>query len=87
MSVAGLTTFPKLGFAVKPVKGSAVLWYTNTPNGPVDKWTLHGACPLISGHKWSKFVKYVNSGRFLFERNYFFEMRGARNCKLQDMSK
>ncbi|OXA64987.1 Prolyl 4-hydroxylase subunit alpha-1 [Folsomia candida] len=67
VSVAGLTTFPKLGFAVKPVKGSAVLWYTNTPNGPVDKWTLHGACPLISGHKWIA-TKWTHSNENIFKR-------------------
>ncbi len=52
--IGGRTAFPKLGFAIKPSKGSAVLWYTNMKNGGVDNHMLHSACPLITGHKWSK---------------------------------
>ncbi|ODN01935.1 Prolyl 4-hydroxylase subunit alpha-2 [Orchesella cincta] len=48
----GRTAFPLLGFYVKPVKNSAVLWYTNLKNGDVDERTIHAACPVIAGQKW-----------------------------------
>ncbi|CAL8142895.1 unnamed protein product [Orchesella dallaii] len=50
----GLTAFPLLGIYIKPVKNSAVLWYTNMKNGDVDERTIHAACPVIAGQKWSK---------------------------------
>ncbi len=50
----GRTAFPLLGISIKPVKNSAVLWYTNLKNGQIDDWMLHAACPVIKGHKWSK---------------------------------
>ncbi|XP_037036079.1 prolyl 4-hydroxylase subunit alpha-2-like isoform X1 [Bradysia coprophila] len=48
----GLTPFPILGTFVKPVKASAVLWYNALKNGSIDSRMLHGACPVIMGHKW-----------------------------------
>ncbi|ODN03759.1 Prolyl 4-hydroxylase subunit alpha-2 [Orchesella cincta] len=48
----GLTAFPVLGTHVQPVKGSAVLWYTSLKNGQIDMRMLHGACPIVLGHKW-----------------------------------
>lgn len=43
---------------VKPVKGSALLWYNNVLDeesgkmGEVDMLTLHGGCDVIEGEKW-----------------------------------
>lgn len=48
----GLTVFPMFGTSVKPLKGSAVLWYNSLKNGKVDRRTVHAACPLILGQKW-----------------------------------
>lgn len=48
----GLTAFPLMGTSVKPLKGSAVLWYNSLKNGQIDRRTVHGACPLIFGQKW-----------------------------------
>ncbi|KAJ6641485.1 Prolyl 4-hydroxylase subunit alpha-2 [Pseudolycoriella hygida] len=48
----GFTPFPLLGTFVKPVKGSAVFWYNALKNGTIDSRMLHGACPVIMGHKW-----------------------------------
>uniref|UniRef100_A0A0E0K981 procollagen-proline 4-dioxygenase n=1 Tax=Oryza punctata TaxID=4537 RepID=A0A0E0K981_ORYPU len=41
------------GFAVKPVKGSAVLFFSLHPNATFDPGSLHGSCPVIQGEKWS----------------------------------
>ena len=37
--------------AVKPKKGSAVLFYTLMPDGTLDKHSVHGSCPVIKGTK------------------------------------
>ncbi|KAM3230720.1 hypothetical protein ACQJBY_061102 [Aegilops geniculata] len=41
------------GYAVKPVKGDAVLFFSLHPNGTTDPDSLHGSCPVIDGEKWS----------------------------------
>ncbi|XP_044982723.1 probable prolyl 4-hydroxylase 6 isoform X2 [Hordeum vulgare subsp. vulgare] len=41
------------GYAVKPVKGDAVLFFSLHPNGTTDPDSLHGSCPVIEGEKWS----------------------------------
>ncbi|XP_033213028.1 prolyl 4-hydroxylase subunit alpha-2-like [Belonocnema kinseyi] len=51
----GGTAFPELNFTVWPKKGSALFWYNLKRNGEEDKFLLHGACPVLSGTKWSKF--------------------------------
>lgn len=48
----------KASLIVKPVKGSALLWYNNVLDeesgkmGEVDMLTLHGGCDVIEGEKW-----------------------------------
>jgi len=37
---------------IKPRKGAAVLFYTNTPYGIHDIFALHGSCPTRRGAKW-----------------------------------
>ncbi|BAS82476.1 Os03g0166200, partial [Oryza sativa Japonica Group] len=39
--------------AVKPTKGSAVLFFSLYPNATFDPGSLHGSCPVIQGEKWS----------------------------------
>lgn len=41
------------GFAIKPVKGDAVMLYNLHPNGTEDDASLHGSCPTLKGEKWS----------------------------------
>ncbi|XP_046647216.1 prolyl 4-hydroxylase subunit alpha-2-like [Daphnia pulicaria] len=48
----GSTAFPRAGVAVKPVKGGAAFWYNLKRSGKPDPLTLHGACPVLLGHKW-----------------------------------
>ncbi|XP_035702828.1 prolyl 4-hydroxylase subunit alpha-2 isoform X2 [Folsomia candida] len=51
VKLGGYTVFPKLNIFVRPIKGSAVFWYTSLRNGNVDSRMLHAACPIIYGHK------------------------------------
>jgi prolyl 4-hydroxylase len=52
----GETSFPKSdtgnGFKVRPVKGTAVLFYNLLEDGNADDLTLHAALPVIRGEKW-----------------------------------
>jgi prolyl 4-hydroxylase len=36
-----------------PKAGSAVLFYSQGPDGALDPYSLHGGCPVIKGVKWS----------------------------------
>nr|GEX49717.1 probable prolyl 4-hydroxylase 7 [Tanacetum cinerariifolium] len=40
------------GYAVKPKKGDALLFFSLHPNATVDPLSLHGSCPVIEGEKW-----------------------------------
>ncbi|RLN43352.1 hypothetical protein C2845_PM01G04080 [Panicum miliaceum] len=42
-----------LGYAVKPVKGDALLFFSLHPNATTDTKILHGSCPVVEGEKWS----------------------------------
>lgn len=39
--------------AAKPRKGSAVLFHSIKPSGEMERRSLHTACPVIKGEKWS----------------------------------
>ncbi|KAL9669094.1 hypothetical protein QQ045_006635 [Rhodiola kirilowii] len=43
----------KEGYAVKPRKGDALLFFSLHPNATTDQKSLHGSCPVIEGEKWS----------------------------------
>ncbi|KAG8073601.1 hypothetical protein GUJ93_ZPchr0006g45486 [Zizania palustris] len=51
------------GFALKPVKGNAVLFFSLHPNATVDKHSLHKSCPVIEGEKWSA-TKWIHVRSF-----------------------
>ena len=51
------------GFASKAVKGDAVMFYSLTPDGSLDKSSLHGSCPTTKGDKWSA-TKWIHVGAF-----------------------
>ncbi|XP_027359414.1 probable prolyl 4-hydroxylase 6 [Abrus precatorius] len=66
------------GYAVKPVKGDALLFFSLHPDATPDTKSLHGSCPVIEGEKWSatkwirvsdfdKPVRRVNSGECVDE--------------------
>ncbi|ODN00962.1 Prolyl 4-hydroxylase subunit alpha-1 [Orchesella cincta] len=74
--MGGNTAFPMLGVAVKPVKGSAILWGNLHPDGKIARDTLHGACPVIYGIK-SIATKWIHANDQMFTR---------QNCKRSKLS-
>jgi prolyl 4-hydroxylase len=50
--------------SVEPQQGTAALFYSITPDGRVDKRSLHGACPVIKGVKWGANIWIWNRQRF-----------------------
>lgn len=53
----------KRGYAVKPVKGDAVLFFSLHPNATTDPDSLHGSCPVKGGEKWSA-TKWIHVRAF-----------------------
>ncbi|XP_019085360.1 PREDICTED: probable prolyl 4-hydroxylase 6 [Camelina sativa] len=47
------TECAKQGYAVKPRKGDALLFFSLHLNATTDPTSLHGSCPVIEGEKWS----------------------------------
>jgi len=52
VELGGGTVFPRLGIALKPVKGTVAFWYNLHANGEGDDLTRHAACPVLAGNKW-----------------------------------
>ena len=50
----GATAFPYIGQVVFPETGSAVMWFNTLPSAEPDEETIHAACPVLLGQKWSK---------------------------------
>lgn len=63
----GLTAFPRLGIAVKPEKGSAVMWSNLKRSGRSDMLMLHGGCPVLMGTKWVA-NKWIRESANIFTR-------------------
>jgi prolyl 4-hydroxylase len=59
----GETIFPKAKVMVKPVKGSAVLFFNCNEEGEVDPMSLHGGAPVIRGTKWIA-TRWIRQNRF-----------------------
>ncbi|ONM06480.1 putative prolyl 4-hydroxylase 12 [Zea mays] len=51
------------GYAVKPVKGDALLFFSLHPDATTDSDSLHGSCPVIEGQKWSA-TKWIHVRSF-----------------------
>ena len=41
------------GLLVRPVAGSALLWFNTLPDGTPDERSVHASLPLRSGEKWA----------------------------------
>ncbi|CAI5471449.1 unnamed protein product [Closterium sp. Yama58-4] len=48
---------------VKPIKGDALLFFNLLPDGTPDESSLHHACPVVEGEKWSA-PKWIHVGSF-----------------------
>ncbi|XP_044506975.1 probable prolyl 4-hydroxylase 7 [Mangifera indica] len=53
----------KQGYAVKPRKGDALLFFSLHPDATTDPSSLHGSCPVIKGEKWSA-TKWIHVRSF-----------------------
>ena len=53
----------KTGLPVKSVKGDALLFWSLTEDYKLDMGSLHGACPVIKGQKWTA-VKWIRVAKF-----------------------
>ncbi|XP_068641581.1 probable prolyl 4-hydroxylase 6 [Aristolochia californica] len=53
----------KKGYAVKPKKGDALLFFSLHPDARTDPDSLHGSCPVIEGEKWSA-TKWIHVRSF-----------------------
>lgn len=50
----GSTVFPFLNIVSPPEKGAALVWSNlKLTDGSKLEETLHGACPILKGNKWS----------------------------------
>lgn len=80
----GETVFPKIpadnqdqGFsacatghlAVKPRKGDALLFHSMKPTGELEERSMHGACPVIAGEKWSM-TKWIHAKHYYMADAY-----------------
>lgn len=61
---AGWSECARTGFAIKPRKGDALLFYSLLPDGSKDLASLHGSCPVIKGAKWSA-TKWIHVSKFV----------------------
>jgi prolyl 4-hydroxylase len=41
------------GLLVKPERGKVIIFYSMTPDGETDPYSLHGACPVQEGIKFA----------------------------------
>ncbi|CAK7338616.1 unnamed protein product [Dovyalis caffra] len=53
----------KNGYAVKPQKGDALLFFNLHPDSSTDPNSLHASCPVIEGEKWSA-TKWIHVKSF-----------------------
>lgn len=49
--------------AAKPKKGTAILFHSIKPTGELERKSLHTACPVIKGVKWSA-AKWIHVGHY-----------------------
>ena len=45
-------------------RGDAILFYSQRPDGELDKNSLHGACPVLKGMKWGANLWVWNACRY-----------------------
>ncbi|XP_002008623.2 prolyl 4-hydroxylase subunit alpha-1 [Drosophila mojavensis] len=63
----GATVFPNIQVTVQPQKGSALHWYNLFDDDSPNPLSLHTACPVISGSRWT-LTKFIHSDSQLFRK-------------------
>ena len=55
-------------FKVAPKKGRAVLFFPLNPDMTEDKYSIHGACPVVSGEKWilQRWLRHFTDAKNLY---------------------
>lgn len=53
--------------AIKPHAGRAVLFYSQDPDGNMDRMAKHGGCPVLKGTKWAANLWVWNTPRSNFK--------------------
>jgi prolyl 4-hydroxylase len=51
-------------FAIPPRRGDAILFYSQKPDGVLDIYSSHGACPVLKGTKWGANLWVWNACRY-----------------------
>ncbi len=64
VEAGGETVFPEIDRKVLPKKGDAIFFHNCLPNGEVDRMSLHGSAPVISGEKWIA-TKWVREREYI----------------------
>ncbi|KAG2489490.1 hypothetical protein HYH03_011943 [Edaphochlamys debaryana] len=59
----GFSECARYHLAAKPKKGTAILFHSIKPTGELEKKSLHTACPVIKGVKWSM-AKWIHVGHY-----------------------
>lgn len=67
----------KNGYAVKPRKGDALLFFSLHPDATTDPLSLHGSCPVIEGEKWS-------ATKWIHVRAFEFPSKSSSGCEDQN---
>ncbi|GIL57151.1 hypothetical protein Vafri_12453 [Volvox africanus] len=80
---SGFSECAKYNLAVKPRKGDAILFHSMKTNGQLEERSLHGACPVIKGEKFSM-TKWIHAGHYDMndaydERYREYQSRLSRN--------
>ncbi|KAG2492260.1 hypothetical protein HYH03_009500 [Edaphochlamys debaryana] len=59
----GFTECAKYNLAVKPAKGDALLFHSMKRTGELEERSMHGACPVVRGEKFSM-TKWIHVGHY-----------------------
>lgn len=63
VEAGGSTVFPMLGVEVPARRGSALFWFNIRRSGRGDYRTVHAACPVLLGEKWSEYKENTDKRR------------------------
>ena len=63
--LGGLTAFPSVGVAARPIKGSVITWFNIRGDEAPDDFSHHGACPILLGRRAVAVASVYFHGQFL----------------------